>query len=1784
MALLLSGLVPVAAGAAGTYYVDNQNPAASDANPGTQALPYRTISAAVAARRGPGTVILVSPGFYRETVTIPASGDSTNPFILRAAEPGAVVDGSDDFSVASKWAPSLGTVYLASTVTWSPLQVFVDGARLTPSTAGPDTLPANSFQYVAGAGLYVNLGGPNPGTRQTTVGRRIYGIRLLNLSWVEIDGFTVTRTEDKAVLLSSATKCTVRNSVVSFSRKYGIHVTGGASNLIEKNTVSDHQFHGIGLLGGATGTTVQDNECFRNADPAVRVANGLYVSGASANLIQRNRFHDNQDSGEQLGALSDDNLEIQNVSWNNGDRGFDHLDSRNSVMIGCVAYGNANDGFAFDGASTGSQLYDCIGANNGLTTNRFDLWVGSLSSPGFQSDYNIFWNSTSQPPVKFISTSYASVAAFSAVSGTDAQTLQADPKFVNAAGGDFRLQAGSPAIDAAHSGLTNWPAADAEGRARLDDPWTPNSGVGTVAYADRGALEYEPAPLPPAASLSVTPGSGREPLAVTANGSASSDVDGTIVSYRFDFGDGIVAGPQPDAIASHTFAVGTWTVTLTVTDDDGLSGIDSSTVSVSPPNQPPDGIIDSPAADVTIAAGQAVNFTGTGSDPDGDLPLSYAWSFGGGPPDAAVEDPGPMVFDTPGTYAVSFTVTEGLGLTDLTPATRVITVTPAPTGVPADEIHWTFTGQNSVTLDWRGFDNVVRYGPTTAYGSTATAVTPAPLPFSSPGPFWEAKIAGLEKNAVYHYSIGGGPDHTFHTPPPRGASGFTVIAEGDIGGSNEFTEVIPVQAAIAADAPAFVLMVGDLTYGNSTSQESVDQHFNDVMVWSQDAAYMPVWGNHEWETPALDDLRNYRGRFDLPHPQTSPGSPLVDGEDWSWFDYGNVRFIAYPEPYNSSSLPDWKARAEALMDEAQADPAIRFIVTFGHQPGYSSGYHGDDGVQVYLDALGSNHSKYVLSLCGHSHNYERSHPQNGVVHITAGTGGAELEIEPGGCIWGGGCPPPAWSAYRVMHHVTVRLRFYPGGILGEAICGPPSPKSDISCTEGTILDSFVIGTTDLPPVVVAPATATVDEGGSLTMNVTASDPEGTPIASLVASGLPPGASFATGPGNTSGTLSWSPTFGQAGTCLVTFTASNTGSGSATTAITIRNVDRAPAVTAPATASGVEGAALTIAVSASDPDGGPIASLTASGLPSGATFTPGAGNTSGTLEWTPAAGAAGSCTVRFTAANGLSSSATTALTVRASGAPIVGAPETAEVLAGSTLAVEVSAHDPDRDPIVSLAASNLPPGASFAVGPRKELGELSWTPSNEQAGTYSVTFTASNALTGSAATRITVIRPDLPPAVVAPSTATVQAGATVTVRVTASDPNGDAIAALTATHLPGAVFVTGSGNTTGTLTWRPTVDDQGSRTITFAAENALSNSASTTFEVTAPNQPPVPALSVSPATGRTPLALTADASGSTDPDGSVAWYTFHFGDGLTLGPQRGAIATHTYPAGNWTLSVTVTDNQGATAAKITSVIVGPAPGPSNLVGNPSFETGTNNWGGFSSATLARVADGCDGSWALQMIGPASLGNFGCTDILNWVTSVPAAGMRYRCTAWVRSAASTGTAMLQVREYLGATRMGLLLSAGVVLSPEWQMVAMDYVAVAAGSTLDFQVIDYPVASNEVFVTDDVSIFVIAGGNVDVKPGGDLGGRVPLQARLAPSPLRSQSMLSFATSRPGPLQVGLYDVAGRLVRTVLDEQNAAAGLHDLTLDGRDDRGRTLASGLYFYRIRALEGVSHGKVVIAR
>lgn len=565
LALALNAFAAVSAGAA-TYYVDNQSGTCSNTGAGTELQPYCTISAAVAAHNGAGTTIIVKPGIYREQVTIPASGASGMPFEIRASGPGVIVDGADSFATAGQWALFSGSVYRASTVTWNPLQVFVDGARLTPSTSAPGSLPANAFTWVSGQGLYVNLGGTNPGLRQTLVGRRLYGFNIFSKSWVTIDGFEVTRTESRGIYMQNpCTDLVIARNRVSFANSYGIQAVNGARLVIEENVVSDCNLHGIGLTAGTTACIVRNNEAFRMADPNNLHVAGIYLHTAPRNTLSGNRVHHNPDSGINFYTASDSCLSFNNRAWNNGDHGYDHLSAVGTTHIHDVAYGNDMDGFSIEGTSPNTRLYNCIGVNNGLTTGEYDLWVNDLSAPGFVSDHNIFWNSTAQAPFKFINTVYTTMAGYQAASGQDAHSKQADPRFTNATAADFRPTAGSPAIDAATSGVPNWPALDVAGNPRWDDLATANQGAGPVLYADIGALEFKTLiNLPPvviAPALVLVAQGATITFTVTA-----SDPDGepiqslTMKLNRFPKNSGATFTPSPDKKSG----VFSWTVRSTV--------------------------------------------------------------------------------------------------------------------------------------------------------------------------------------------------------------------------------------------------------------------------------------------------------------------------------------------------------------------------------------------------------------------------------------------------------------------------------------------------------------------------------------------------------------------------------------------------------------------------------------------------------------------------------------------------------------------------------------------------------------------------------------------------------------------------------------------------------------------------------------------------------------------------------------------------------------------------------------------------------------------------------------------------------------------------------------------------------------------------------------------------------------------------------------------------------------------------------------------------------------------
>ncbi len=83
--------------------------------------------------------------------------------------------------------------------------------------------------------------------------------------------------------------------------------------------------------------------------------------------------------------------------------------------------------------------------------------------------------------------------------------------------------------------------------------------------------------------------------------------------------------------------------------------------------------------------------------------------------------------------------------------------------------------------------------------------------------------------------------------------------------------------------------------------------------------------------------------------------------------------------------------------------------------------------------------------------------------------------------------------------------------------------------------------------------------------------------------------------------------------------------------------------------------------------------------------------------------------------------------------------------------------------------------------------------------------------------------------------------------------------------------------------------------------------------------------------------------------------------------------------------------------------------------------------------------------------------------------------------------------------------------------------------------------------------------------------------------PSPFRQTTAVSFSIPARARVSLRIYDVAGRLVATLLDDV-ADPGLHTMTWEGTDDRGRHVGSGVYFYRLTSGDKKASHKVVCLR
>jgi hypothetical protein len=94
--------------------------------------------------------------------------------------------------------------------------------------------------------------------------------------------------------------------------------------------------------------------------------------------------------------------------------------------------------------------------------------------------------------------------------------------------------------------------------------------------------------------------------------------------------------------------------------------------------------------------------------------------------------------------------------------------------------------------------------------------------------------------------------------------------------------------------------------------------------------------------------------------------------------------------------------------------------------------------------------------------------------------------------------------------------------------------------------------------------------------------------------------------------------------------------------------------------------------------------------------------------------------------------------------------------------------------------------------------------------------------------------------------------------------------------------------------------------------------------------------------------------------------------------------------------------------------------------------------------------------------------------------------------------------------------------------------------------------------------------------VRPSPAVGG-----FRVAPNPMVRSSTLHFDLASAGRAAVRVFDVTGRLMRTLLDEE-LPNGDHSTTWDGRSDLGEIVPNGVYFYRIDTPDGQLTARLVV--
>ncbi|HSQ59354.1 MAG TPA: PKD domain-containing protein [Acidobacteriota bacterium] len=396
----------------------------------------------------------------------------------------------------------------------------------------------------------------------------------------------------------------------------------------------------------------------------------------------------------------------------------------------------------------------------------------------------------------------------------------------------------------------------------------------------------------------------------------------------------------------------------------------------------------------------------------------------------------------------------------------------------------------------------------------------------------------------------------------------------------------------------------------------------------------------------------------------------------------------------------------------------------------------------------------------------------------------------------------------------------------------------------------------------------------------------------------------------------------------------------------------------------------------------------------------------------------------------------------------------------------------------------------------------------------------------------------PPILAAPAAVFGAEGVGISFGVSAADPEGEHVSLGIQGRPAGALFID-QGDNTGSFAWTPGFGQAGTYEVTFTGRDASGVHAApktVTIAVDDVNRAPT-ASTGGPYAGVINAFLAFDGTASSDPDGDPLSFEWSFGDGFFA---TGPTPAHAYELGGvFTVTLRVSDGEGAHAASTTATIQDVFAADASLdAANRTIRLQSGK-----SATCVQV-EPVRGAYAntnvdLATVAMVSVGT-GSVDRILAVPGKTAIGSdRDRDGIDEITACFAKQDLRRLFDGLTGGRhvVGVAIEGDLLTGGRFH------------ATLEMEV-------------------VVSGG--------------ALAASVSPNPLNPAGVMTFKVERQGRVRVRLFDLAGRLVRTLLDGAVSGAGYHDVPVDGRGDDGARLGSGVYFYRIESDEGVATGRIAI--